>query len=313
MNMVPTGGPWGGGNQWLRQMVPFLRRHGYAVSFDLRTPVDAIVMIDPRVGGLVTFGPDDIRSYKARHPRVRCLHRINECDKRKGTADMDKRLADANAVADYTVFVSRWLRDYHAERWFDRDRPHMAIYNGADPSVFHPIGGAVFPGTGPLRLVTHHWSNNWNKGFGEYQEVDRLIASGALPDLEFWFIGRAPSAVRWAAARTFDPMPSARVAARLRECHMYLTASQWEPGSMHHVEAAQCGLPVIYHENGGGIVESARTYGVAFRDDVAAAIACARADYPALRRRVLAQAPSGAEMASAYLRIIQRLVAGEPS
>ena len=311
INMVPTEGPWGGGNQWVRQIVPFLRWHGYQISFDLHGSPDGIIMIDPRVGGSITFGPDDIRSYRAQHPGVWCLQRINECDKRKGTTHVDKLLADANDVADFTVFVSRWLLDYHAERWFDRSRLHAVVYNGADPALFHPVGGAVYSGREPLRVVTHHWSDNWNKGFAAYQEVDRLIASRRLPDTELWVIGRWPADIRWAAARSFGPVPSARVAELLRQCHLYLTASSWEPGSMHHVEAAQCGLPVLYHEDGGGIVESARHYGLAFGESPIPAIAEARAHYDHLRLRALRHSPSGIQMCGDYLRIIQQLLVGD--
>ena len=76
---------------------------------------------------------------------------------------------------------------------------------------------------------------------------------------------------------------------------------------MHHVEGAQCGLPVLYHEDGGGIVELASRYGIAYRDDVAGAIAEMRARYPELRRRVVEQPPSGTAMCADYVRLIESL------
>jgi len=93
----------------------------------------------------------------------------------------------------------------------------------------------------------------------------------------------------------------------LRQCHVYLTASRWEPGGMHHVEGAQCGLPVLYHEDGGGIVELASRYGIGYRDDVVDAIEDMRRRYPELRRRVLEQPPSGVAMCNAYRRVLERL------
>src|SRR6266403_599071 len=97
-NMRPTSSPWGGGNQWLVQMVRSLSARGWAVSDNLDGVLDAIVIVDPRVGGLVTFGPEDIRDYRRRSPRVVCLHRINECDARKATTMMDGLLAEANVA-----------------------------------------------------------------------------------------------------------------------------------------------------------------------------------------------------------------------
>ena len=73
---------------------------------------------------------------------------------------MDRQLAEANRAADHTVFVSEWLRDYHAARWFDAAKPHSVIHNGADPSIFHPIGAATWRLGSPLRryrpLVGQH-------------------------------------------------------------------------------------------------------------------------------------------------------------
>lgn len=309
INMRLTASPWGGGNQWVRQMVGHLRARGYVVVFDVAEDVDAIVLVDPRVGGLVTFGPREIRAYRSRHPEVVCLHRVNECDARKGTSGMDDLLAEANRVADFTVFVSGWLLEHHAGRWFDRVRPHRVIPNGADPATFHPVGGEVFAPASTFRLVTHHWSDNWMKGFDVYQEVDRLIAEGQLPGTELWVIGRWPAGVRWRAAATFDPMPPAELGALLRRCHAYLTASRWDPGPMHAVEGAQCGLPLIYHEDGGGIVELGRRYGVGFRDDIRSAIAETRDRYAELRAAVLQGAPSGDLMCVEYHRLLQGLLA----
>jgi glycosyltransferase involved in cell wall biosynthesis len=302
--MRPVDSPWGGGNWWLTQTADELRAHGYDVRFDLRREPAGIVLVDPRVGGNVGFGAEEIEQ----HSEARVLHRINECDLRKGTNEIDALLAEANRVADHTVFISAWLRDYHAERWFDLSRPHSVIPNGADDAVFNPRGGAEWRPGEPLRLVTHHWSDNPLKGFDVYEEIDRLIADGTLPDTELWVVGRWPAAIEWRAARTFPPTTGVELAGLLRQCHVYVTASRWEPGGMHHVEGAQCGLPVLYHEDGGGIVEAASRYGIGFRDDVAGAIGEAREHYAALRQRVLADPPSGEKMTAAYRELIERLL-----
>src|SRR2546428_4141174 len=78
VNMRPTSSPWGGGNQWLVQMVRHLSARGYDVTFDLNGSVDAIILVDPRVGDRVKFGPEEIHTYKIRRPEAVCLHRVNE-------------------------------------------------------------------------------------------------------------------------------------------------------------------------------------------------------------------------------------------
>src|SRR5947207_15482252 len=102
-NMRPVDHPWGGGNQWLDQLERRLRSSGYDVRHDLRRRPGRVVLVDPRVGGTVTFGADGIAALREHDPAVRCLHRVNECDLRKGTNEIDDLLARTNTVADYTV------------------------------------------------------------------------------------------------------------------------------------------------------------------------------------------------------------------
>jgi hypothetical protein len=125
--------------------------------------------------------------------------------------------------------------------------------------------------------------------------------------VEFWVIGRWPASMNWRAARTFPAVSGRRLATLLRLCHAHLTASLWEPCGMHHVEAAQCGLPMAYHEDGGGIVEAGRRYGLSFRDDPAAAIRALRANYAEFHRRVRDSAPDGDRMAMAYADQIREM------
>ncbi len=309
MNLRPVYASWGGGNQWLTQTVRYLRATGYSVRFDLRAEVDAVLLTHFGLTGKTSFSLPELRAYLAARPHVRVVHRVNDNDVRKGTGEMDRRLAEYDALAHHTVFISRWLRDHHAARWFDAGRPHSVVINGAEAATFHPIGSTPWQPGEPLRLVTHHWSDNWLKGFKVYAEVDRMIADGELPGVELWVIGRWPAEIRWRAARTFPPANGEALAGLLRQCHAYLTASLWEPGGMHFIEGAQCGLPVLFHEDGGGICEVAERFGICFRDDVGGAIGALRERYPELRRAVLADAPSGDEMGLRYRKIVQGVLA----
>lgn len=304
----PVFGPWGGGNQWLLQIARYLNFCGYEVRFNLSAEVDCILINHNGLTGRMSFGVEEIAACKARQPHVRVVHRINDNDIRKQTTEMDLLLAKFNAVADFTVFISEWLRDYHAERWFDRTRPHACILNGADPAVFHPIGNRAWNDGEPFRFVTHHWAGNPMKGFPQYSELDQRIAAGELPGVELWIVGRWPKEIAWKMARTFPPAHGADLAALLRQCHGYVTASLWEPGGMHFIEGLQCGLPLLFHEDGGGIVELGRNHGVGFRDDVAGGARALIAGYRDFREKLLASPPSGDAMCLAYREIIQRVL-----
>jgi glycosyltransferase involved in cell wall biosynthesis len=308
INRRPVHSPWGGGNQWLDQIVRFLRYHGYSVRFTLDETVDCVLLIDPRPGPTASFDIPAIERLKAARPQLAVIHRVNDNDQHRGSDFRDALQARAAGVTDHTVFLSQWLCDYEAERWFDRRRPHSVILNGADPRHFHPMGASPWTRATPLRLATHHWSKEWNKGFRVYAEIDRMIADGALPGVELRVAGRWPDEIAWRTAQTSPPLGQPELGAWLRQCHVYVTASQWESGGMHFIEGAQCGLPVLFHVNGGGVVELATRFGIAFDNDLRAAITAVQARYGELRRAVLDDPPSGDRMCLAYRALIQRTI-----
>jgi glycosyltransferase involved in cell wall biosynthesis len=221
---------------------------------------------------------------------------------------MDSALAESSKVADHTVFVSEWLREYHCANWFDSARPHSVIEPGADSSVFHPFGNTPPGPSGPARIVTHHWSDHWSKGFDVYAGIDQAIAEGKLPGFELWIVGRWPADLVWKTARTFPPASGRALAAILRQCHLYVSASRHEPGAMHPVEGLQCGLPLIYHKDSGGTVMLGERYGVLYDNDIVATLHEARSRYRELRQRLLTSPPSGDLMCLEYRRLIQRLI-----
>jgi hypothetical protein len=81
---------------------------------------------------------------------------------------------------------------------------------------------------------------------------------------------------------------------------------------MHHVEGAQCGLPLVYHEDGGGIVEAGLKYGIGYRDDPAEALMQMAANLSEFRKKVFARMPSGDRMAMDYADICRMLLGTRP-
>ena len=60
-----------------------------------------------------------------------------------------------------------------------------------------------------------------------------------------------------------EPLSGLDLAKKLKKSHLYLTASRNEPSGNHHIEAAQCGLPILYL-NSGGIPEFCKGFGMSF-------------------------------------------------
>lgn len=307
VNMKPKNSPWGGINPFVEQLSAYLTSKGHIVTYGLDEDITCILMIKSWPTETTCFTPAEILEFKKKHPGVNCIHRVNECDKRKGTDYVDGWLKKANESADFTVFISDWLKEYFIEKWFDSSCPNAVIRNAADKNIFYPKESNCYKAGNIFRVVTHHWSDNWMKGFNVYKEVDRMISEGSLKGFSLMVIGRWPKEIKWCSAITYPPLRGAKLADLLRQNHAYLTASLWEPCGMHHIEGAQCGLPLVYHEDGGGIVEFGRQYGIGFRDNVREALITARDSYPHLRKQVLEFMPSGIKMCAMYEEVLVSL------
>lgn len=320
VNAVPVSGSWGGGNQWLGQMLQAFRTLGIEVKFDLTSPdLDLIWILHSAdwLGG--TFGRKDILRYRQNNPRTRVIHRVNENDARKASQSgptqgrsMDEAIRAINECADETVFIADWLKEYHRTRGLNHVGVGPVIWNGAGSGAFHPVRGNIWPGgNAPLVLITHHWSDHWNKGFDIYRDVDEAISNGELKGFELRVLGRWPKEITWKSARALPPHSGASLGEQLRLAHAYLTASRAEPGGMHFIEGLQCGLPLLYHAEGGGIVEVARaSAGLEFSNmgELCLRLEELRGQYGAIREKVLMNRPSGERMVAQYLDIMFRVL-----
>jgi glycosyltransferase involved in cell wall biosynthesis len=259
-------GPWGGGNQFAQALAESLLRRGNEVRFDLLDPdIDVIVLTDPRARSpSVSFGAGAILRYLTlRNPRALVVHRINECDERKGTKRMNLLLRYANYCADHTVFIASWLMDLNVWR---KNSPLSVILNGADARVFDRTSYIRWDGQRPLRLVTHHWGGNRMKGFDIYEALDQMLAETEWKNrIEFTYIGNLPAGFSFANARYLPPMQGNTLARELSSHHVYVTASVNEPAGMHHIEGAMCGLPLLYRLS-GALPEYCDGFGIGFGD-----------------------------------------------
>lgn len=267
INLRP--GPWGGGNQFGHVLTEYLRTRGVEVAFNLRTvDLDIILLFDPRPQSLsASFDHIDIVNYLQRKNwRTIVVHRVNECDERKGTTGVNQRLRRGNLCADHTVFVSTWLKDLHFNQGM-HDRYYTVILNGSDTTIFQAEGYRRWNRKGPLKLVTHHWGGHWMKGFDIYERVDQLLARDHYRrKLFFTYIGNIPQGFRFQNATYAKPKHGHALASTIREHHVYLTASRNEPGSNHQNEGANCGLPLLYRES-GCMPEYCEGFGVSFREE----------------------------------------------
>ena len=262
-------GPWGGGNLFVKNLSNYLLKYGHSVIYDLNDKeIDIILLTDPRKNSeSSSFTHKEIRKYKKKiNPNVKVVHRINECDERKNTKGLNKYYIKANLVADYTIFVSSWLKDIYINSGYVSHNDSV-ILAGADNSIFNRSNLIDYLPDKELKIVTHHWSNNWNKGFNVYEQLDNLLSeSNFKENFKFTYIGNLPKNFKFRNSVTIKPLQGDELAKELKSHHVYLTASINEPSGNHHIEAAQCGLPLLYI-NSGGIPEYCKGYGVMFDED----------------------------------------------
>ena len=262
-------GPWGGGNLFVINLKNYLINNGHKVIHNLKDrDIDVILMTEPRkTSESSAFTHKDIEDY-LRYVNNDCLvvHRINECDERKNTNFVNEYLKEANKIADGTIFVSSWIKDLYENIGIQRENSKV-ILSGSDEKIFNHQNKNIWDKETPLKLVTHHWGNNWNKGFDIYQIIDELIDekfSGY--NINFTYIGKLPDNFEFKNTKHVEPISGQELANEIKKSHIYVTGSLNEPSGNHHIEGAQCGLPLLYI-NSGGIPEYCRGYGVMYNKE----------------------------------------------
>jgi hypothetical protein len=252
--------PWGGGGHFVTNFTNYMKRRGHDVVFDFVKDIDVMLLIDPRPSELGS-SINDILQYKHYFPKTKIVHRINECDKRKNTNFIDDLLVRSNKFADETIFISQWLKDYFYVKGISRDS-HV-VYNGCNTAHFRPKNKSF--NNKNMKLVTHHWSDNWLKGFDIYTKIDEYLTNNNC-NFEFTYIGRYNKDYIPKSTRLVKPLYGEILGEELRNHDIYVTASRFEPCGMHHIEGAASGMPVLYHEEGGGIIDMCQNHGLPFGD-----------------------------------------------
>ena len=139
------------------------------------------------------------------------------------------------------------------------------IMSGADEKVFNKSGLKKM-NRKKIKFVTHHWSDHSNKGFDIYKQFDDMLSLPENSNLELTYIGNVPKEVNFKNVIIKPPISGNELAVEIKKNNIYITASKNEPSGNHHIEAAQCGLPILYL-NSGGIPEYCNGFGVKFEED----------------------------------------------
>jgi hypothetical protein len=305
-------GPYGGGMQFAHFLKNYLAHKGHEVINDLKDEnIDLILHINPfpfLTPSSSAYSFLDAYKYQRTHPQVVIVERINEGDERKGTHHMNRLLVDASKYSDFVVFIASWLQPVLTKAGLPQNKPSKVILNGADQTLFNDNGKKEWDGKEPLKLVTHHWGNNYNKGHDAYTQLDRLLDKEEFRNLfEFTFIGPIPQGVEYRNTKLIPPLAGEALAQELKTHHIYITASKNEPAGMHHIEGALCGLPLLYI-NSGALPEYCGGYGLEFNlDNLEEKLKAMREKYPEFREKIKTYDKTAVKMAEEYLKLFEEL------
>ena len=305
-------GPFGGGNQFGNALKSYLESRGDTVVDNLDDPdIDIIMMTDPRTSLLsCAFGPVEILDYLQRKPDTIVVHRINECDERKGTTLVNRILARSNSIADHTVYIATWLIDLFKNQGLEFTENYSVVLNGAEPKHFYPDSGKPEELSQPVRLVTHHWGGFWEKGWDIYLKLDKLISADKYRGkLEFHYIGNPLDGIRTENIIFHPPASGKELGELLNKNDIYVTGSMNEPAGMHHIEGALCGLPLLYR-NSGALPEFCRGYGVMFNgvDDFESALDELIENYAFYKKKIKEYDNTCEKMCSGYYDVFVDLL-----
>jgi glycosyltransferase involved in cell wall biosynthesis len=255
INRAPVNGPWGGGNGATKAILD--RMVSYLDTSIHPQPDTVIVLGLERESTWASL--EQLVEYKQQNVGVKLFIRVNDCDARKGTSDVDDRFLAASKYADGTIFVSEWMRDYFMGKgWACKN--NAVIVNGVDQNVFKPFEGVTIPkpfeNLRPrvVKIVTHHWSDNPLKGEDYYEMLDEFV--GRNPGrFQYTFIGRTKAKLK--NTQIVPPLWGRELGVALSQNDVCVNASRFDPGPNSVIESIACGLPTYVHREGGGGVEFA--------------------------------------------------------
>ncbi len=250
-----VGGPWGGGNQFLKSLKKFFTNNGCYVE----NPRDAdVILFNSHHELLPTL------KLKRRYPEKIFIHRVDGpvFYIRGSDLGIDRIIFDVNQyIADGTIFQSKWSQNKSYELWMKRNNFETIIMNASDPDIFYPLENKRLQKEEKIKLIATSWAPNIRKGFDIYKFLDENLD---FNEYEMTFVGRSP--IKFEQIQYIPPQPSERLAEILRAHDIFIIASKNDPCSNALIEALHCGLPAVAR-NDGGHPEIVGEAGELFKDE----------------------------------------------
>jgi glycosyltransferase involved in cell wall biosynthesis len=314
MNFKPRSGPFGGANSFLRSLRRSLVKRGTKVTDDVTGKFD-VALVNALTNDVTCGFLEKISSrgvpvvhrkvgYQASGgPELR-----REVD---GVVWGDKLQIEFGPWVDHTIFQSTYSRDSYYRAGFSGEC--SVIRNGVDESVFNPYRWRTlrwqgrrreyWDGASPLRVLISSWSTDMNKGFPEFEKIDRAIEGER--SVKVSFVGRLPEGLQFENIRVHGPKRHPVLAKILRNNHVLLQLARHETCSNSLIEGINCGLPVIYLDSGSN-QEIAGDYGVEYQGDFRSSVDQMGRSYHRIVQSIHDNPYKMEEVASKYLCLLEK-------
>jgi glycosyltransferase involved in cell wall biosynthesis len=298
INRKPKIGPWGGGVKTVNLLVDAIRAAGHDVVFSLNASnIDVIFCMDPR--------PNDLGEWYGHFLQYRKMHgakivqRVGDIGTHS-KPELTQLVRETIPLSDSVLYISQWAADT-----IGASNPNQEVIDLAPPKCFYDHRTTRESASFPMRVVTHHWSDNPKKGGALYKKFDDFI--GLTKEFEFTFIGRLAEQFQLKHSTLVEPIGALELSELLPQYDVYLTASIEEAGGNHSVEAMACGLPIVYHDAGGGVANFCCNIGEGYRtfEEMLTKLRKTKNNYRDLKNRVLGYNRTLENVCEQYVRAME--------
>ena len=279
-NRKPRSGPWGGGNKFVGHLSDKLKDANHEVVYLLDSrDIDVIFCFDPRPNDRGEWYETFLQYRRLFGAKI--IQRVGDLGTH-GKPELTSLVSETLKFSDYFIFPSTWAKE---KINFKGD--NFALIPNRPLDIFLKNKRLNKNIQDKTRLITHHWSNNPKKGFNFYKSLANWCEGNDR--YEFTYVGRLPDNFSLKNANYIAPCDATSLSQELPKHHIYLTASLEEAGANHVLEGMGSGLPVVYHEGGGSIVEYCNEFGKSFNsfESMIAAIKHVEENYQQYEKKLL--------------------------
>lgn len=253
INFKPENVSYGGGNTWCLAFISeIINNNDAEITYEFESDINIFLVIDPfKDKKYKKYSLSEIVSYRNNNNKNgKIVIRVNDCDITRPNCvrSREKEIKKYQPDIDFYIFNSEFIKVYYQKNININNKNHKIIYNGCDQTIFKPKKKKTKNNV--FRIVTHHWSDNLNKGYDIYLKLWKFCLNKS--NIDFVFIGKnVPEMFK--EVKIVGPLHGLELSEELNNCDIYITSSIYDSCPNHVIEAISCGLPILYiNKEGGG-------------------------------------------------------------